>query len=937
MNALRALLERGQSPWYGSIRRALLAAGDLDRMVEEDGLRGATSNLSILAKAISGSTDYDEAVAEMRSRGPVDAAAAYEELAVADIRAAADVLLPVYDATDGADGFVALEVPPPLAHDTEGTVAEAERLWTRINRPNAMIKIPATSEGLAAIRAAIGRGINVNATLLFARSHWEEVATAYLAGLEDLAADDGDLARVASVASFYVSRIDTAVDAELDARRDEEARRLRGRAAIASAKLTYARWRELFGEERFQVLAARGARPQRLLWASTGTKDPAYSVTVYVEALIGPETVATFAPRTWDAFRDHGAVESTLERDLDESRGVLDALPEAGVDLDAVTDQLRAEGLEKLAEPFDELLDEIAGKCGPEPAAPAGRVALELGEELGATVDAVLEDWQEGRKVRRLWSHDASLWTGADEAVWLGWLGIAEDQIEHADRLEAIARDAREGRFTHALLLGMGGSSLAPEMLAHIFGPIEGAPDLEVLDSTDPAQIRATEQRVPFHSTLFIVSSKSGSTLEPDILERHFAARLEEVVGAEEAPRRFVAVTDPGSELEQRARDRGFRQIAHGVPSIGGRYSALSNFGILPAAVMGVDVRALLDRAAEMAHACAPEVPARANPGVVLGAVLGAAATHGRDKVTLVVAPPIADLGAWLEQLLAESTGKQGLGLVPVAREPVGPPEVYGEDRLFVQIRLEQAPDPEQEAAVDALVAAGHPAVRLTLRDRQDVGGEIFRWELATAVAGSVIGINPFDQPDVEASKQATLELTSEYERTGALPTEEPLLSEDGLALFADARNSAGLSGTESLEEALRRHLDRAGTGDYVALLAYVPRTPEHEAALADMRRAIRDRFRVATVDGFGPRFLHSTGQAYKGGPNSGVFLQITCDHPDDLIVPGTGYTFGVVEDAQARGDLAVLEDRGRRAARVHLADVESGLETLRRAIVQAS
>jgi transaldolase/glucose-6-phosphate isomerase len=937
VNALRALLEHGQSPWYGSIRRSLIATGELDRMVEEDGLRGATSNTSIFAKAISGSTDYDEALAEIGSRGPVDAAEAYEELAVADIRAAADVLRPVYEATDGADGFVSLEVSPRLAHDTEGSVAEAERLWTLIERPNVMLKIPATSEGLSAIRGAIGRGINVNAALIFARSRWEEVAGAYLAGLDDLAAADGDLARVASVASFFVSRLDTAIDAELDARGDEAARQLRGRAAIANAKLTYARWREVFGQERFRALAARGARPQRLVWASTGTKDPAYSVTMYVEALIGPDTAATIPPTTWGAFRDHGPVESTLERDLDEARGVLDALPDVGVDLDAVTAQLLDEGVERFAEPFEELLDKIAAQCGREPAAPAGRAELEVGEELGATVDAVLDDWQEGGKVRRLWSHDATLWTGADEAGWLGWLGIAEDQIEHADRLEAVARDAREGDFTHALLLGMGGSSLAPEMLARTFGPIDGAPELEVLDSTDPAQVRATEERVPLDSTLFIVSSKSGATLEPDILERYFAARLEEAVGAEEAPRRFIAVTDPGSDLERSARDRGFRHIAHGVPSIGGRYSALSNFGILPAAVMGVDVRALLDRAAEMAHACAPEVSVRDNPGVVLGAVLGAAATRGRDKVTLVVAPAIADLGAWLEQLLAESTGKQGRGIVPVAREPLGQPDVYGEDRLFVHVRLDAAPDPEQDAAVDTLVAAGHPVVRLTLRDLHDLGGEIFRWECATAVAGSIIGINPFDQPDVEATKQATLELTSEYERTGALPAEEPLLSQDGLALFADGRNRAGLAGTGSLEEALRTHLDRAGTGDYVALLAYVPRTPEHEAMLADMRRAIRDRFRVATVDGFGPRFLHSTGQAYKGGPNSGVFLQITCDHPDDMTVPGTGYTFGVVEDAQARGDLAVLQDRGRRAARVHLGDAESGLETLRRAIMGAS
>ena len=937
MNALRRLLEHGQSPWYDNIRRSLIDSGELARMVEVDGLRGVTSNPAIFAKAITGSTDYDAALAEIRTRGPVDAADAYEELAIDDIRAAADVLLPVYERTDGADGFVSLEVSPRLARDTEATAAEAERLWARVERPNLMVKIPATTEGLAAIRAVIRRGINVNVTLLFARSRWEEVAEAYLAGLEDLIAAGGDPARVASVASFFVSRIDTAIDAELDAHSDEPARGLRGRAAIANAKLTFARWRELFAEERFAALATRGARPQRLLWASTGTKDPAYSETMYVEALIGPDTVDTIPPATWDAFRDHGVVEDTLERDLDEARLVLEALPAAGVDLADVTAQLLDEGLEKFAEPFEALLATITDQCGPEPAPPAGRAELELGEELGGAVDAVLDEWQEEGRIRRLWSRDATLWTGADEASWLGWLGIADDQLDHFDRLEAIARDAREGGFTHALLLGMGGSSLAPEMLARSFGSVDGAPHLLVLDSTDPAQVRAAEERMLLESTLFIVSSKSGSTLEPKILERYFAARVEEAVGNEEAPRRFVAVTDPGSDLERLARDRGFRHVAHGVPSIGGRYSALSNFGMVPAAVMGLDVRLILERASEIAHACAPEVPARDNPGLGLGAVLGSAAARGRDKLTLVVAPAIADLGAWLEQLVAESTGKQGRGIVPVAREPLGEPETYGKDRLFVQVRLDEEPDAGQDAAVAALASAGHPVVRLTLRDRYDLGAEVFRWELATAVAGSILEVNPFDQPDVEASKQATRELTDEYERTGELPGEQPLLSEDGLALFADAPNRADLATTDSLADALRAHLDRAGAGDYVALLAYLPRTAEHEAALADMRRAIRDRARVATVDGFGPRFLHSTGQAYKGGPSSGVFLQITADHPDDVPVPGARYTFGVVEDAQARGDLAVLEGRGRRAVRVHLSDLEGGLETLRRAIVGPS
>jgi len=936
VNSLRRLLEHGQSPWYDNLRRSLIAGGDLARMVDEDGLRGLTTNPSILAKAITGSTDYNEALAEIRRRGPSDAKAAYEELAIDDIQGAADVLRPVFDATGGADGFVSLEVSPGLAHDTAGTVTEVERLWARVDRPNVMIKIPATPEALPAIRTAIGRGININVTLLFARAMWERVAEAYLAGLEDLVGGGGDAARVASVASFFVSRIDTAVDAQLDAHGGEAAGGLRGRAAIANARLTYARWREVFSTERFGALAERGAKPQRLLWASTSTKDPAYPETMYVEELIGPDTVDTIPPATWEAFRHHGKVADTLEHDLDGAHGVLDALPEVGVDLDAVTAQLLDEAIVKFAEPFDELLATIEEQCLPEPPATLRGSELVLGGELGTVVEDALEDWEAHGKARRIWSRDASLWTGADEARWLGWLSVAEDQIEHADRLAAIAGDAREGGFSHVLLLGMGGSSLAPEMLARTFGRVDGAPELLVLDSTDPSEIRAAEGRVPLASTLFIVSSKSGSTLEPNILERYFFARVEEVLGAEEAPSRFIAVTDPGSDLEALAREHGFRLVAHGVPSIGGRYSALSNFGMVPAAVTGLDVRTLLERAAEMAHACAPEVPARENPGVVLGAVLGAAATHGHDKVTLVVAPPVEDVGAWLEQLLAESTGKQARGIVPVAREPLGPPEAYGDDRLFVQVRLEGAPHAEQDAAVEAFAAAGHPVVRLGLRDGYDLGAEIFRWEFATAVAGALIGINPFDQPDVEASKQATRELTSEYERTGSLPAEEPLLAEDGIALFADARNAAALDGPTSVDEALRVHLRRAGPGDYVALLAYLPRTPAHEVALGHMRRAIRDRTRLATVDGFGPRYLHSTGQAYKGGPNSGVFLQITCDHPRDVPVPGASYSFGVVQSAQARGDLDVLEERERRVLRMHLADPEAGLAALESAIGRA-
>ena len=545
---------------------------------------------------------------------------------------------------------------------------------------------------------------------------------------------------------------------------------------------------------------------------------------------------------------------------------------------------------------------------------------LTLPPDLEKQVRRTLEEWTAGGKVRRLWARDATLWTGADEADWLGWLGIVEDQPGRIDQLRRVAEDVKRERFTHALLLGMGGSSLCPELLKETFGRVDGFPELFVLDSTDPAQIRALERKVDLAKTLFIVASKSGSTLEPNIFKQYFFERVRQMVGAERAGSRFVAITDPGSRLQQVAEADRFRQVFFGVPSIGGRYSALSDFGMVPAAVMGLDVARLLGRAKEMADACGGNVPAEKNPGAVLGVVLGVLATQGRDKVTLVVSPAIYDLGAWLEQLLAESTGKEGKGLIPVDREPLGPPEVYGADRLFVYLRLASAPDARQDLAVIALERAGQPLVRITVDGPYDLGAELFRWEFATAVAGSVLGVNAFDQPDVEASKVATRRLTEEYERTGTLPPESPTRVSE-----------ANLTAT------LRAHLRTLTPGDYFAILAYLEMNAAHEATLQGIRRAVRDRYRVATCLGFGPRFLHSTGQAYKGGPNTGVFLQITCEDAADLAVPGQAYTFGVVKAAQARGDLAVLAERGRRALRVHLdTDAPRGLQMLRAAVDQA-
>jgi transaldolase/glucose-6-phosphate isomerase len=569
------------------------------------------------------------------------------------------------------------------------------------------------------------------------------------------------------------------------------------------------------------------------------------------------------------------------------------------------------------------------------------RQAYTLPNDLAAAVRLTLQDWRTGGKVWRLWARDPTLWTGADEADWLGWLGITKDRLAHIDHLTAIAEEVKAAGFRHALLLGMGGSSLSPEVIKMAFGKLAGYPELHVLDSTDPAQVKTFEGKVDLAKTIFIVSSKSGSTLEPNIFKQYFFERVKRGADADNAGSRFIAITDPGSKMQQVAESGGFRHVFFGLPSIGGRYSALSNFGMVPSAIMGVDVRRLLDRAEEIVHACASCVPAEDNPGVVLGTILGVLAKNGRDKVTITTSPGIRDLGAWLEQLLAESTGKEGKGLIPIDRETLGPPEAYGRDRLFVYLRLESRPDPSQDAAIDALERAAQPVVRISVADLYGLGQEFFRWEIATAVAGSIIGINAFNQPDVEASKLATRRLTEQYEKTGSLPPETPILHDGGIRVFTDENNAVSLAKAagrdRSLSGYLRAHLNRLAPGDYFAILAYLEMNEAHGAQLQAVRHAVRDAKRVATCLGFGPRFLHSTGQAYKGGPNTGVFLQITCDDATDLPVPGQRYTFGVVKAAQARGDFQVLAERKRRALRVHLgSDVRAGLSALQAAIHKA-
>jgi transaldolase/glucose-6-phosphate isomerase len=945
MNSIKDLQKHGQAVWLDFLARNFIAKGDLKSLIDKDGVRGVTSNPSIFEKAIGGSDEYDSAIATLLKMQDRSVGDLYEALAIEDIQHAADVLRPVYDQLDGHDGYVSLEVSPYLARDTAGTIAEAERLWREVDRKNLMIKVPGTPEGLPAIQKLIAQGINVNITLLFSQKLYADVLNAYLSGLETWIASGGDPARIASVASFFVSRIDSAVDKQLDEKiaaandKDKKAalEALKGKAAIANAKLAYQHYKNVTATDLWKKLAVKGARVQRLLWASTGTKNKAYSDVLYVEELIGRDTVNTVPPATLDAFRDHGKPRDSLEEDVPEAERVLAALAKAGVSLDAITDKLVEEGVQLFAEAFDKLLGAVAHKRSTILDARIDAQTISLSPDLDKNFKALVDDWRAKGIIRELWARDASVWTSQDENKWLGWLDVQKRETATVPRYRSFAKWVSENAFSDAVVLGMGGSSLGPEVLATTFGRIAKFPKLHILDSTDPTQIRRMKAAIAIDKTLFIVSSKSGSTTEPNALMNFFFAEAGKKLG-DKAGQHFVAVTDPGSSLEKAAKSRGFAHIIHGEPSIGGRYSVLSPFGLVPAAAAGVDIGAFLDATAPMIRACGPDVPPAENPGVQLGLALGAAYQQGRNKITLTASKPIADFGAWAEQLIAESTGKNGKALIPLEGETIGKPDVYGTDRVFIDLHTKG--DTERDSALAAIAKAGHPVIRIAVTDPTNIGQEFFRFEIATAVAGSVMSINPFDQPDVEAAKIKTRELTAAFEKTGSLPGETPVATDGPITIYTDAKNAATLrkSGADgSLGSWLKAHFAGVHNGDYYALLAYIDRDDAHINDAHDIRMDVRDHKHIATCVGFGPRFLHSTGQAYKGGPNTGVFLQITADTSEDLDVPGQKASFGVIKAAQARGDFDVLTERGRRALRLHIkGDLSKGLAAIRSAVLSA-
>jgi transaldolase / glucose-6-phosphate isomerase len=877
---LAKLTQAGVSVWLDQIRRTLITGGELQRLVEEESLRGVTANPSIFEKAILGSDDYDEELEEL-SRQDLDAQEIYDRIAQRDVQMACDVLADVHREAHGNDGFVSLEVAPDIAHNTERTLDMARVYWKAVNRPNLMIKIPGTPEGVPAIEQAIYEGINVNVTLLFAVGAYERVADAYLRGLERRQREELPL-DVKSVASFFVSRVDTNVDKKLEALGRTD---LAGKAAVANARAAYRRFKEIFDGPRWEALRHAGAHVQRPLWASTGTKSPDYSDIKYVEELVGAHTVNTMPLNTLMAFADHGNLTGpTVEEDPSED---LKALAEAGIDMQEVTDELLVDGVKQFESAMNRLLagidEERAAVVTGKPPTIEARLPREDQDAIAQRVNQAM-----GESVaQRVWRHDPSLWGGPgvpEIEDRLGWLTVSETMLEHAPELDAFARECRHEGFTDAVLLGMGGSSLGPEVLRRSFGDIPEGLRLQVLDSTHPDVIRSVQESVDLAKTIFIVSSKSGGTIETLSHYGHFKSLAE--------PRQFVVVTDPGSPLERLAEADGLRHAFLNPPDIGGRYSVLSLFGLVPAALMGINIGAVLHRAQVGEQNCAHYDSSASNSGLWLGAAIGELARLGRDKLTFFVSEPLASFGLWAEQLVAESTGKHGRGILPVADEPVGEPEAYGSDRVFAYLRNGDQPDEALDAAIEKLADAGHPTLTMTTHGAVDLGRVFFLSEFAVAVAGWVLEINPFDQPNVKEAKDNTKQVLD----SGTIPEFE----------------SAG-------DAELRALLSDAEPPHYVAIMGYLAPSDELDAAIGELRAGIRELTGAAVTFGYGPRFLHSTGQLHKGGPPVGRFLQLVDEPRSDIEIPGQSYTFGRLIAAQAAGDLQTLRSHGLRAERVKL------------------
>lgn len=908
MSKIEKLAELGQSLWLDFISRDYIQGGKLQAMIN-DGLRGITSNPTIFDKAIAGSAAYDAEIAGLLAKGH-STLEIYEQLAIKDIKTACEMMLPVFERTKGLDGYVSLEVNPTLAYKTEETIEEAVRLYTSVKMPNLMIKVPATKEGIPAVKELISHGISVNTTLIFSIESYIATAKAYIEGLEILKANGGDVSKVASVASFFVSRVDSACDSALEKAGNKE---FQGKIAVANAKVAFKEYGKLFGDERWGKLAALGAMPQRVLWASTGTKNPAYSDVLYVDELIGNPTVNTMPPATIDAFLDHGKLEVTLDKGVEEAEAQIAALAGLGIDINAITDKLQTDGVRLFEESFVSLLGSVEKKS---------LAILRNGNKFECFPTVLAENFASGlQKLAdqnipgRIFAKDHTVWNDSpvEIANRLGWLDSPANTLASLDEINAFVTEIKAEGFTNALLLGMGGSSLAPEVFSQMFGAAGGYLSLEILDSTHPAAVLEKETKLADKKTLYIVSTKSGGTVETLSFMKYFFTSVAGKLGVEEAKKRFMAITDPGSGLEDMARSLGFRKIFLNDPNIGGRYSALSLFGMVPAALMGIDIEDVLRKTFLMIA----ESKTKGGSPAQLGVLMAEGAAVAYDKVTFIAPGVFSYFGPWAEQLIAESTGKIGKGILPVEGEEILEPAEYAGDRIFVY--LADTSDDPLKAKFDALVEAGHPGVEIIVRDKSYIGYEFLRWEIATAVAGWGLGIHPFDQPDVESAKVSARAVLKKFADEGKLPEPTVAFEENGVKVVADVKATAFKEALAEYMKALHQGNPGEDLRSYLSVQAYVKSSAETDALLKEIRSKFQKQYRIAVTTGYGPRFLHSTGQLHKGDHGHGLFIQVIAGIDGDTIIPDEAglsagkMSFGTLVVAQAMGDRDALTGKGRK------------------------
>ena len=941
MSTLFDLLNYGQCYWLDNLTRKKITSGELKKRVEEQGLRGITSNPSIFNKAISGSDDYDSQIKELVKAGKKPQEI-YDALTIKDVQDACDLLKPVYEQSGGADGFVSLEVSPYLARNTQESCNEARRLFKIVNRPNCFIKIPGTKEGVPAIEQMLYEGININVTLLFSIERYVEVANAYIRAMQRRVDEGKPVDKVISVASFFLSRIDVLTDQLLGhyiiPAGDKDMpgpASLTGKTGIASAKLAYQRFKEIFNSSEWKSLEVKGAHAQRPLWASTSNKDPLYNDLRYVETLIGPDTVNTLPDETIAALEDHGKLQkNTIEEGLDEAGQLFSQLEKYDIDIDAVTQQLEYDGIQKFIDAYNKLISAIAAKRMKVLAAENSDQDIK-GGKLKSEIEAAYASLDEKQAGQRLFNKDPYLWKSDPEQIktirnGLGWLTLPQDFTKKADELIAFVNEVKGEGFKYVVLLGMGGSSLCSEVARETFGTADGYLELLVLDNTDPEAILNIEKRIDIKQSLFIAATKSGTTKETLSFFKYFYEELKKA-GKNDPGDNFVAITDEGSPLVATAKEYKFRRVFINPSDVGGRYSVLSDFGLLPMALMGIDIKALLSSALQMEASCDPYVPAAANPGISLGTVLGVSQKNGRDKVTFVLSSSISSFGLWVEQLLAESTGKEGKGLIPVNGEALGDPGRYGNDRVFVHMYLPDDDNAADEQKLKVLEAAGHPVVRIKVTDKIALGGEYYRWEIATAIAGMIIGINAFDQPNVAESKKNTNDLLDEWQAKGVFRKAEPMLKTGDLSFFT-GKQTEQLNNKQyrSPEEFIAAFTGLAKAGDYIAFLPYFFMTDSRTRTMESWRQMTGIALKVATTLLNGPRYLHSTGQLHKGGPGNGLYIILAGGEEKELPIPGEKYGFATLHEAQSLGDFRSLSEKGRRVIRIDLGkDIDKGLEQL--------